>query len=129
MANLEQQRAQLAYDHVSQVKDCPEADRKKYATLVHKLPALISSAGLCQALHFVETRPESQRVLLEHLGRQLMRIDPNIRTTELLLKAVRTAELTTYLRLTREAAACASWYRRMVQGVLKLEAGDCNDET
>ena len=34
------------------------------------------------------------------------------------------ADLPRYLRLTNEAIASINWYRRFVQGVLKLEAGD-----
>ena len=43
-----------------------------------------------------------------------------------LMKKVREAKLTTYLRLTHEATLCASWYRRMVQGVLKIDHADAD---
>ena len=104
-----------------------EGARKKYATMVHKLPALITSAGLCQALHFVQSRGnEDQKELLDHLAKQLRRVDDEIRDADALLKKVREAKLTTYLRLTHEATLCASWYRRMVQGVLKIDHADAD---
>lgn len=125
MATLDQQRAALAFQHVSGL----ESDAKKYATMVHKLPALITSAGLCQALHFVQSRGnDDQKKLLGHLAEQLVRVDPKIKNAEALLDRVRNAELPEYLRLTHEARVCASWYRRMVQGVLKIDASEGSEE-
>ncbi len=121
MAMLDQQRAALAFEHVSKLD---ESAKDKYATIVHKLPALLTSAGLCQALHFIQARGnDGQKQVLKHLAVQLKRVDPKIVDESTLLRAARTAELGTYLRLSREAFACAAWYRRMVQGVLKIEPG------
>lgn len=124
MATLEQTRARSAYDHVNTfTPQSPEA--KKYGTMVHKLPALIQAAGLCQALHFVQSRGnDDQKKLLDHLAEQLRRVDAKIADSGALLRRVREAELGVYLRLTHEALACAGWYRRMVQGVLKVDPGD-----
>jgi len=123
MASLDQERARLAYEHVARFKD--KAGDKKYATMVHKLPALLHAAGLCQALHYVDSRGDAhQKQLLEHLAAQLRRVDGKISDATSLLNAVRTADLPVYLRLTHETHACASWYRRMVQGVLKVQMGE-----
>ncbi len=122
MPSLDQERARLAHEDVSSFLNQP--GDKKYATMVHKLPALLHAAGLCQALHFIASRgDQDQQKLLDHLAQQMKRVDRAIETRDSLLDAVRKAELPMYLRLTHEAHACASWYRRMVQGVLKIEAG------
>lgn len=128
MPTRDQQRAALAFEHVSRFE--PKTDpAKKYATMVHKLPALITSAGLCQALHFVKSRGnDDQKKLLEDLARQLVRVDSKIKDADSLLRRVREAELPEYLRLTHEARVCASWYRRMVQGVLKIDASESDGE-
>lgn len=130
MPTLDQQRAALAFEHVSRFE--PKTDpAKKYATMVHKLPALITSAGLCQALHFVQSRAKddpNKKKLLDHLAEQLVRVDPAIKDARSLLDRVRKAELPEYLRLTHEARVCASWYRRMVQGVLKIDASESDSE-
>jgi CRISPR-associated protein Cmr5 len=127
MATLDQQRAMLAFDHVSQVSRLDEGRRKKYASMVHAMPTLLRSAGLSQALHFVASRSdENQRELLAHFAAQLRRVDGTIVGTAELLDRVRGANLSLYLRLTNEALACATWYRRFVQGMLKIEAGDSN---
>jgi CRISPR-associated protein Cmr5 len=126
MATLDQQRAQAAFKDVSALADPGRAAAaKKYASIVHKLPALITSAGLCQALHFIQARGNPDQLLvLDHLASQLKRVDSGIANRQQLMEKVRTAELGTYLRLTQEAFTCAAWYRRMVQGVLKIEAGE-----
>lgn len=123
MATLEQERALLAFKHVGEFQ-VGSPDAKKYATIVHKMPALLVSAGLCQALHFVDARrDQNQKKLLDHLAEQLKRVDATISGKDDLLARVRSAELGQYLQLMREAYACAGWYRRLVQGVLKIEAG------
>jgi CRISPR-associated protein Cmr5 len=126
MPTLEQARAQLAHRHVAGVQQgCSPKEQKKYGSMIHTMPALLRSAGLSQALHFVAARSdEHQRLVVDHFAEQLRRIDDGIRSPEALLERVRTAPLPRYLRLHSEALACADWYRRMVQGVLKVEAGD-----
>lgn len=129
MATLDQDRAALAFKHVSELAgEGKKEDADKYASIVHKLPSLLASAGLCQAIHFVESRSDDKRAhqkkLVDHLAAQLHRVDRTIISSEDLLKRVRGADLALYLRLTDEAIACAAWYRRMVQAVLKREAGE-----
>lgn len=125
---LTQQRATVAYERVAAFLSKPEAAQKKYATIAHKMPALLRSAGLCQALHFVQSRPdEHQRRWLEDLATHLgARVDAGIRDVDTLLDTVRTADTWSYLVLTREAIACADWHRRMVQGVLRIDAAEAD---
>jgi len=119
--NLDQQRAILAYQHIEPlVADKPLA--KKYGTMALKLPILVRTAGLCQALHFVRSRKDdgSPR-LLDHLADQLRRVDGKIEDGASLCAQVRAAELRHYLHLTREATATLQWYARLAQSVLKIE--------
>lgn len=55
--NLDQQRAILAYQHIEPLVQ-HEALAKKYGTMALKLPILVRTAGLCQALHFVRSRKD-----------------------------------------------------------------------
>lgn len=128
MANRDQDRAKRAWQHIQSVSEKYNSDsseRKRYGATVHGLPALVRNAGLSQALHFVKSRnkPETTKVL-EHLAEQLSRVDPAIESVDKLLDVVRTAELGKYLRLTLEALACINWYKRFVQGELKVSAAD-----
>ncbi|MEZ4359353.1 MAG: type III-B CRISPR module-associated protein Cmr5 [Kofleriaceae bacterium] len=130
MATLDQRRAALAFTHVSDLASPDKkATAKQYASLAHKLPALLTSAGLCQALHFLQTRSDAGATLVKHLSEQLQRTEQRCTSDAALLKLVREASLGPYLRLTEETLACAAWYRRMVQSVLKLEAADADDGT
>ena len=129
MATLDQERAKLAFDHITFVKSWDQPQQKKYASIVHAMPALLRSAGLSQGLHFVRSRKnEHQQLFLDHLAEQLKRVDAGIDGREKLLAEVRGAELTAYLRLTHEALACVVWYRRFVQGELGIDAGEADDD-
>lgn len=62
MATLDQDRAKLAFEHVTLVSGWATAEqKKKYASIVQAMPALIRSAGLSQALHFVLSRRRARR--------------------------------------------------------------------
>lgn len=119
---LEQTRAAEAYRHVTALD--PDA-RKLYGTLALKLPALLRTSGLCQAVHFLKSRKEpAADALLEHLGKQLNRIDPGIHGMETLCQRSRQAEFASYLWLSREALAASAWYARLAKSELKAEPGD-----
>lgn len=128
---LDQERAKLAFEHVNEVKERSEQDRKKYASMVYATPALLRSAGLSQTLHFIESRKsEEQRRLVQHLALQLNRVDASLAAngalaaaSARLLERAREADMSAYLRLTREALACMQWYVRFVQGVLRIDPG------
>lgn len=127
MATLDQERAKLAFTHITDVKSWDKAKQKKYASIVHAMPALLRSAGISQGLHFVRSRKsEQQQLFLDHLAAQLKRTDATIDGREKLLAKVRGAELSAYLRLTHEALACVVWYRRFVQGELGIDPGEAD---
>lgn len=125
---LEQQRAALAYQHVQAVPHDDAKARDLYGSMAQKLPVLIRTAGLCQAVHFVRSRnkPILGR-LLDHMAEQLTRVDQAITDGESLCKQVRSAALSHYLWLTREALASAEWYARLSQSELGVaRATDAN---
>lgn len=118
----EQVRAALAYRHVSNLDD---SKKKPYGSLALKLPALLRASGLCQSVHFLKSRSEAAaKDLLAHLGEQLGRIDSEIRDMETLCRRAREAEFVSYLWLSREALAVATWYARLAKSELKVEPGD-----
>jgi CRISPR-associated protein Cmr5 len=126
---LEQQRASMAFDHLTAIT--VEKDRKIYGGMALKLPALIRSAGLCQALHFVKSRrKEPLNALLNHLSKQLTRVDSAIIDMSSLCDRAREAEVANYVWLTREALASVTWYGRLARsewGILPSDdPGDNN---
>ena len=102
------------------------------------LPALVRSAALSQALHFVYSRENPgktgekpwNRKLLAQLAEQLARVDASLFVAGKeaddgpMLDAVRRADLAKYLRLTQEALASVSWYVRFAQGELKVKVNE-----
>jgi CRISPR-associated protein Cmr5 len=120
---LEQQRAAMAYGHVQLVTE--KADQKIYGPMAQKLPALIRSAGLCQAIHFVKSRgKEPLNTLLKHLGEQLTRVDSAITDMNSLCAKAREAGLAQYVWLTREALASVSWYGRLARSEWNILPGE-----
>jgi CRISPR-associated protein Cmr5 len=118
MQTRDQKYAARAFAQVSGVL---EKDwKKKYGSMAHKLPVLVRSAGLAQALGFVEARGEEpQKRLLEHLAQTV-----GAGTKDDLLNRSRTASLPEYMRLTREVMAALQWYKRFAQSVLEVETGE-----
>ena len=113
MLTRTQQYAAQIFEQVSHVTD---AERQKYGSMAHKLPVLIRTAGLAQALAFVDSRgSDEQRQLLEHIAQVVSEED--------LLRRSRESELADYMRLTRNVLAALVWYKRFAQSVLHVELG------
>jgi CRISPR-associated protein Cmr5 len=118
MRTRSQKNASTAFAQVRAVLDSGEAAKTKYGSMAHKLPVLIRTAGLAQALEFVESRgDESQKLLLDHLA---VAVGAGSRAEY--LRRSRDYELGQYIRLTQESLAALLWYKRFVQSVLKVEA-------
>jgi CRISPR-associated protein Cmr5 len=100
-------------------------DQKLYGSMAQKLPALIRSAGLCQAVHFVKSRRKpALNMLLEHLGKQLHRADSAIDDMSSLCDRARDTDLAGYVWLTREALASVTWYGRLARSEWGVLPGD-----
>ena len=117
MLTRAQRYAAVVYDQVNQV---PEGQKKKYGAMAYKLPILVRTSGLAQALAFVHSRgSEGQMLLLNHLAQSITNTD-----AEGLLDSSRTAPLSEYRRLTHEALAALDWYKRFAESILKVMPGD-----
>lgn len=98
--------------------------RTSYGSMAHKLPVLIRTAGLAQALAFLETRgDEGQRTLLKHLE-----IIFDMRPGELATRS-RIVELGEYMLLTRQCLDALLWFKRFAQSVLDVDASVEAEET
>jgi CRISPR-associated protein Cmr5 len=124
---LEQQRAAMAYEHLAEVTE--REHQKAYGAMAQKMPALIRSAGLCQALHFVKSRgKEPLDRLLDHLGRQLQRVDLAIHDKDSLCEQARRADLARYVWLTRETLASVGWYGRLARSEWGVDPTDAESK-
>jgi CRISPR-associated protein Cmr5 len=114
MQTIDQQYADTVRQQVLEIQLDP--NYRKYGAMAHKLPVLIYTAGLLQALEFVCSRGEPiQKRLIEHLALTIGQSD-----APALMKAVREADLSGYMRLTRQVLAALLWYKRFAQSILKV---------
>src|ERR1700726_3741047 len=110
----DQEYAVNAYNRVKTVKPLPKAARDRYGSMAHKLPILIRTAGLAQAVAFVEARgKDGHKRLLNDLALTVEKRDK-----QELLKEAREAELNDYIYLTQQVMAALLWYKRFAQSVL-----------
>ncbi len=123
MPTLQQRMATTAYQRVTPLASLDERERKKYGTMAHKLPILIYTSGLAQALAFVEARQVPQQLeLLNHLAETVAL--PGITTRQELTRRSREAELPEYMLLTRRCLQALLWYKRFAESILNVKARD-----
>jgi len=94
-----------------------KTDAKQYGSMAHKLPILVRTAGLAEALAFVESRGKA---LLEDLAKVVLDLEKEAAPT--LTKTSRTAEMQDYVYLTRRTMLALKWFKRFAQSVLDVEA-------
>lgn len=123
MHTRDQKYATTIYDQVTKIKK-KEAEYKAYGAMAHKLPILIRTAGLAQALEFVNSRGKDvQRLLLTDLAATIERRDK-----ETLLESTRSVSLSEYMRLTQQVMSALLWYKRFAQSILGVDASEATLE-
>lgn len=106
-----QRYAGNAHARVLKVKGQPDQD--KYKALARNLPVLIRTAGLAQALAFVDSPSADplHRLLLEHLNE-------TVNGGQSLSASCRTVQLSEYMRLTRDTLDALLWFKRFAESIL-----------
>ncbi|EOX3426317.1 type III-B CRISPR module-associated protein Cmr5 [Vibrio cholerae] len=114
--------ATAAFERVnSRKKNNSIEENKKYATLVHKLPAMILQNGLAQATGFLLAKSEAHhQALLADLLNIFQATNYPLDPNKTLHKNILESDLYQIMRMTREALDIAGWLRRYVQGILKI---------
>lgn len=124
MLTRDQQYSIAAHEKVTAIKTKAEPDVKAYGSMSHKLPILIRTAGLSQALAFVDARgKEVQKTLLEDLARTIGQPDKKT-----FLQNVQKAPLKEYMLLTRQSLDALLWYKRFAQSILHIDASDAAED-
>lgn len=119
-------RVQTAHDKYPEDPKKAKAYRKKYGTMAHKLPILIRTAGLVQALAFVEAKGTKTDAWKDYLNDVAQTVGRD--NGQALLQESQNAQLNKYIYLTREVSAALLWYKRFAESILKVEASDQLDE-
>ena len=137
LQSRDQAYAAQVYGQIETLLGRSRKEQKQYGSMSHKLPVLIRSAGLAQALAFVAATAKRgkegqdgapakwspQRKLLDDLAQSL-----NLENADKLLTESRSASLDEYMFLTQNALAALLWYKRFAQSVLDVESGDEADD-
>jgi len=124
MQTRDQKYATAAYERVMRVEGKDETQRRSYGSMAHKLPILIRSAGLAQALTFVAARGSAiQLRLLTDLAETIGLAD-----SKQLLEKVYKANLSEYMHLTQQLMAALLWYKRFAQSILDIDASQAGQE-
>lgn len=103
-----------------------DSARIKYGSMALKLPVLVKTAGLVQALAFVDMKSASEKSytdLLEHLAKVV-----GVKNKADLLKQSRTDDLQGYIHLTRQTLTALDWFKRFSQSILKVKPTDSEKE-
>lgn len=117
MQTRSQEYAAVIYKQVNEIEDKSKEDQKKYGSMAHKLPVLVRTAGLAQALAFVDARgSDPAKKLLEHLAAA-------VKEDQLLVRS-RDCELVEYMHLTQKVMTALVWYKRFAQSVLGIDASE-----
>jgi CRISPR-associated protein Cmr5 len=110
-----QKLAQAAYSQIAiHTRNGERKPNKEFATSVKKFPALIHTCGLAQAVAFALAKNDHEYVgylaaVLRAAGHR------DLQDANFLDQAARTAALSGYLRLSRDAINAASWLKRYVE--------------
>jgi len=113
MNNLNQTLARSVYDKIEAINAAGRDDKykKKYGKMALRLPALVQSAGLLQALAFVENNNEiPPKDLVGDLASVLV-----FPTKQDLLDACIDSPFGEYRYLTRRSVIALTWFKRFAQ--------------
>lgn len=126
----DQEYAAQVFGQVEKLLERQRKEQKQYGSIAHKLPVLIRSAGLAQALAFVAATAKRgkdaetnkwtpQQQLLDDLAQVL-----KLQSAKELLTQSRSVSLDEYMFLTQNALAALLWFKRYAQSVLDVEPGE-----
>lgn len=123
MQTRDQKYAIDVFDRVSRIPVEKEY-RNSYGSMAHKLPILIRTAGLAQALSFVEAKA----IKINALQQFIKDLSGTVGKQDL-AKDARELPLNEYIRLTQQVMAALLWYKRFAQSVLDVDTTETKDET
>jgi len=126
LVTRQQERAQVAYKCIlPRTKDTNgqeikgNKENKEYSQLAKKFPALVHNCGLAQALAFVQAKEKEENIgkaYLSHLSSVM-----GLKKEDDLGSLSRSADLSRYQRLTREAIESATWLKRYSEALLETD--------
>ena len=102
--------------------------KKDYGRQCLKLPVLIHKCGLCQTLSFFKAK-YAEKPDKAYYNQLMIDIKQAMGITgDALHDIALQADFAEYQWMTREALACADWFKRYAEAILKVEPGDDSGE-
>jgi CRISPR-associated protein Cmr5 len=126
MQTRDQRYATHIYQQVQAISQIEDKNAKSYGVMAHKLPILIHSAGLVQALFFVASREENKAMLTLFLNDLADTVKQ--KNGEQLLLSAQKATLGEYIYLTQCILDALLWYKRFAQSLLDIDTTDSMDQ-
>jgi len=122
-----QKIAHLAFKEIKEmerVKSLQAGERERFASMAKKLPFLVRTAGLAQAISFLEAKSKSSdadKALLSGLSATVT-VMMNFPTGDLFTEKCRNANnLSEYIRLTETTLEALEWFKRFSESVLPVQ--------
>ena len=112
--SLEQKRAELAWKFVDSVRD----QLDKLSSHIRKLPAIILTSGLGQAVAFYLSKDDHKKVI-DNVAEAVSEITgiEGVTCGRDLLEKIRTSNHETYILLSNEALKYATWLKRLAEAM------------
>lgn len=126
MQTRDQRYATHIYQKVRAISQMDEKKAKSYGAMAQTLPILIHSAGLIQALSFVDSRRENKDMLTQLLNDLAETVEQ--KDAAQLLIAAQTASLGEYIYLTQSILDALLWYKRFAQSLLDIDTTGTIDQ-
>ncbi|MCP4422789.1 MAG: type III-B CRISPR module-associated protein Cmr5 [Chloroflexi bacterium] len=121
------ERVKTIYDKHPKKTEAGKKFQKKYGTMAHKLPILVRTAGLVQAVAFVDAKSQKVPAWRQYLDDVAQTVDhPD---SKALLAASQRANLSEYILLTHRVSAALVWYKRFAESVLNIDQSEQDDST
>lgn len=118
MKTRSQELAAVVMGKVKEVEKKDKTFRDQYGGMAHKLPVLIRTAGLVQAVTFVEARGQKgAQKLLTDLAVVLG--DESSLAFQARLQSIN--DLAEYMHVTQQALTALLWYKRFAQSILDID--------
>ena len=117
--STEHERAKFAYDKVIEnYQSKAESEKQKFESWAEKLPSMIVSCGLLQAVAFYGTKREGEpfcKIINEWVKARLQLGDDNFDTLEWLTHSV--DNLQQYLYISDEVLKLSIWVKKMAKAL------------
>lgn len=115
-----QEYAVRIYEQVRKIRDLHPKEAPAYGRYAHKLPIMILTEGLVNAVSFVRVKNSDNGFLLQDIT-TLIGKEFGAGDVDGFLDVIRKADIETYMILTQKIQDSLVWYKRYSKTILNVE--------